>query len=346
MGLTGLAAAVCDVRPRVAAAPVLAGLLALLFAGSGVPAALARSSSALYYETETKTGQLAIDRLSLSGPRSITQVVQLGEVNLFAIALAGRYIYWSTEAGPRDRGAIMRATLDGRNVRRLVGGLPAPANLIAVRGFVYWSDENAIGRMALDGSHMRRRFIVVPQEQGGGVDDGLASDGTSLYFTRCSDHTIGRAELNGRHIDLRFISLGPNDCPQGISVGGRHLYWTELGSGTIGRATLSGHGADGQWLHVKGRPGPFQVAADSAHVYWTWGGLFRTPADTGRADTNGTHIDPRFLPDSLYPMALADAFPTPPAGGAKPRLRAKVAAGGRRPGAASRGRHRAPARPG
>jgi hypothetical protein len=28
---------------------------------------------------------------------------------------------------------------------------------------------------------------------------------------------------------------------------------------------------------------------------------------TGRADANGTHVDPRFLADSVYPMALAEA---------------------------------------
>jgi hypothetical protein len=305
MRFPGFAATVREIRPRIGAAPVLAGFLGLMFAGLGVPAAVARSSSALYYETESTAGQLAIERLNLSGARSITPVVELGEVNMFAIALAGPYVYWSTEAGPRDRGAIMRATLDGRDVRRLVGGLPAPVSLIALGRFVYWSDENAIGRMALDGSHMRRRFIVLPQEQGGGVADGLASDGTSLYFTRCGDDTIAGAGLNGRHVDLRFIPLGPHSCPQGISVGGRHLYWTELGSGTIGRATLNGREVDGSWLHIHSNPGPFQVAADSAHVYWTWGGLPGTPSDTGRADTNGTHVEPRFLADSLYPMALA-----------------------------------------
>jgi len=272
MFLTGLMAKVREVGSRAAAAPILAGLIALLLAGPWVPAAHARSASGLYYETETRAGQLAIDRLNLSGARSITQVVELGDANVFGIAVAGSYVYWSTEAGPSDRGAIMRATLDGQNVRRLVSGLPAPASVMAVRGFVYWSDQNAIGRMAPDGSHVRRRFIALPQEQGGGVADGLASDGTHLYFTRCTDDTIGRAGLNGRHIDPRFISLGPKSCPQGISVGGRHLYWTELGSGTIGRATLNGHDVDGRWL-----------------------------------DIHTNQIDPRFLPDSLYPMALAGA---------------------------------------
>jgi hypothetical protein len=284
----------------------LTGLAAtMLVAGLFVPAALARTSSALYYETETNTGRLAIDRLNLSGAHSMTQVVRLGDVNVFGIALAGPYVYWSTEAGPSNRGAIMRAMLDGQNVRRLVGGLPAPASLIAVRGHIYWSDDDAIGRMALDGSDVRRRFIVLPQEQGGGVADGLASDGTHLYFTRCTDDTIGRAGLNGGHIDQRFISLGLGSCPQGISVAGRHLYWTELGSGTIGQAALGGHSVDGRWLHIHSTQGPFQVAADGTYVYWTWGGVAGSPSYTGRADTNGTQIEPRFLPDSLYPMALA-----------------------------------------
>ncbi len=290
---------------RTVAVALGVAFLALAFAGPWVPAAFARASSALYYETQSSTGHLAIDRLNLSGPRTITQVVKLGNVNVFGIALADPYVYWSTEEGPSDRGAIMRATLDGQNVRRLVGGLPDPASLIAVRGFVYWSDENAIGRMALDGSQVRPRFIVLPQEQGGGVADGLASDGTHLYFTRCVDDTIGRAALNGARVDVRLIALGPRSCPQGISVGGRHLYWTELGSGTIGRATLGGRGVDGHWLHIRSRQGPFQVAADGAHVYWSWGGVAGSPSYTGRADANGTHIDPRFLTDSLYPMALA-----------------------------------------
>jgi hypothetical protein len=286
-------------------APLLAVLVALLFAGPFASPALGRSASALYFETETRAGQLAIDRLNLSGPRNINQVVELGEVNVFGIAVAGQYVYWSTQAGPNDRGAIMQARLDGGNVRRLVGGLSDPASLIAVHGFIYWVDENAIGRMALDGSHVLRRLIVLPRELGGGVADGLASDGTHLYFSRCIDDTIGRAGLNGRHIDPRFISLGPKSCPQGISVGGRHLYWTELGSATVGRSTLTGHGVDGHWLHIGGHQGPFQVAADGTHVYWSWGGVAGSPSYTGRADADGTHIHRRFLTDSLYPMALA-----------------------------------------
>jgi len=283
----------------------------------GVPAAIAQTSRALYYETETRAGTLAIDRLSLSPPGASTQVVGLGDVNLFGIALGGPYIYWSTQAGPKDRGAIMRATLDGGDVRPLVSGLPGPAGLIVVHGFLYWVDQDAIGRVALDGSHLRRRFIAPPPEPGGGVADGLASDGRHLYFTRCTDDEISRENLNGSRIDLGYISLGPDSCPQGIAVAGGHLYWTQLPSGTIGRATVGGQDANGRWLAIHSVQGPFQVVADRTHVYWTWGGVAGAPSYTGRADANGSHLEARFLTDSLFPMALAGGDPSSPAAGSR-----------------------------
>jgi hypothetical protein len=285
------------------------GLVLPMLGWPGVSSALAGRSRALYYETETRAGTLAIDRLSLSPPGASTQVVGLGDVNLFGIALGGPYIYWSTQAGPKDRGAIMRATLDGGDVRPLVTGLPGPAGLIVVHGFLYWVDQDAIGRVALDGSDLRRRVIVPPPEPGGSVADGLASDGRHLYFTRCTDDEISRASLNGGRIDLGYISLGPDSCPQGIAVAGGHLYWTQLPSGTIGRATVGGRDANGRWLAIHSAQGPFQVVADRTHVYWTWGGVAGTPSYTGRADANGSHLVARFLTDSLFPMALAASEP-------------------------------------
>ena len=236
MGIAGLGCAARRGGAWVAVAVVLA---AMPLGNVWVPLAQARASSALYYETAT-AGTLAIDKLTLAAPRTSTEVVKVGSVNVFGIALAGPYIYWSFELGPKDRGAIMRASLNGQHVSRLVGGLVSPESLIAVHGFVYWSDQNAIGRVALDGSQLRRHFIVLPREKGGGVADGLASDGTHLYFTRCLDHTIGRADLNGSHVARRFVLVGHNGCPQGIAEAAGHVYWTQLGSGTIGRASLDG----------------------------------------------------------------------------------------------------------
>jgi hypothetical protein len=276
----------------------------MLLAGVAVSVALARSSTTLYYETETPLGTLAIQKLTLTPPRTSSQVVGVGLENVFGIALGGRYVFWITEAGANDRGALMRATLNGRHVRRLVGRVDAPTSVIVVGRYVYWSAERAIGRVSLNGSHLRRRFIVLPQEKGGGVADGLTSDGTYLYFSRCEDDTIGRVPLTGQGAEPDFISLRHKSCPQGLAVAGNHLYWTELGSGRVGRADLDGTHVNGRWLNVHSDQGPFQVVADSAHVYWTWGGVNGSPSYTGRANSNRSHLDRKFLLDSVYPMAL------------------------------------------
>jgi sugar lactone lactonase YvrE len=279
-------------------------LAGVLLASAGARAA-PRTSAALYYETHTSTGMLAIDRVNLAGRRTSTQVIALPDVGVFGLAVSRGYIYWVTETAPADRGAIMRATVGGQDVRSLVSGLPAPNSIVAAGGFVYWSDAHAIGRVALNGSHVRRRFLVPPPESGGGVADGLATDGTHLYFSRCTEDAIGRADLNRRQITQQFLVTGPRSCPQGLAVAGDHLYWTQLGTGTIGRSGLDGGSPDGRWLNIHSDQGPFQLAVDAAHVYWTWGGVNGSPAYTGRANANRSHVNRRFLLDSIYPLALA-----------------------------------------
>jgi hypothetical protein len=280
------------------------GVLGLVFAGSGARAGSARASPALYYEAQTGPRSFAIDALDLSAHRSSTQVVALRNANVFGIASSARSIYWSTQGGARDRGAIMRVSLDGGRARRLVGGLTDPASVVVAGRYVYWVDRRAIGRVGLNGSQLQRTLIRLPSEAGGGVADGLASDGRHLYFSRCVDNTIGRADLNGRHLHQRFLSLAPGSCPQGLAVTAAHIFWTELQQGIMGRASLDGRGEDTRWLNVRTHQGPFQVAAGDGHVYWTWGGENGSPSYTGRANTNRSHLDRRFLPDSMYPMAF------------------------------------------
>jgi hypothetical protein len=296
----------------VALATMVAAAVLLPFAGPAGSSTMPRRSSALYYETAITPTTYAIDRLNLAAPRTSTQVVKVGNASLFGIALGGPYIYWSTEHGPRDRGAIMRASLTGGQVRRVVGGLTSVESVVAVDGYVYWDDRHGIGRVALDGSHLQRHLIDLIPEQIGTGADGLMSDGTHLYFSRCDDNTIGRADLDGSDVDESWISLTAKSCPQGLAVAGTHLYWTQLGSGTIGRARLDGSDAVGRWLNIHSWQGPFQIVADRAHVYWAWGGVSGLPSFTGRANANGSHLDRRFLANSVYPMALSGTEPNRP----------------------------------
>jgi hypothetical protein len=293
-------------------AAIVATAVVLLSAGSAASSTSAGPSRALYYETALGPDTYAIDELNPSVPKLSTQVAKVGTASLFGIAVGGPYVYWSTEHGPRDRGAIVRASLNGDHVRRVVGGLTSAGSVIVVHGYVYWDDQDAIGRVALDGSHLQRHLIDLTPEHDGAGADGLAADGTHLYFSRCDDNTIGRADLDGNHIEQGLISLGAKSCPQGLAVAGTHIYWTQLGSGTIGRATLNGGDVNGRWLNIHSWQGPFQVVADHADVYWTWGGVDGSPSYTGRADANRSHLDRRFLANSLYPMVLSNTEPNRP----------------------------------
>src|SRR5580704_2367174 len=123
-------------------AAIVASAVLLLSAAPAASSTSAGPSRALYYETALGPARYAIDELNLSAPRQSTQVVKVGTASLFGIAVGGRHIYWSTERGPRDRGAIMRASLNGDHVRRVVGGLTSADSVIAVDGYVYWDDQH------------------------------------------------------------------------------------------------------------------------------------------------------------------------------------------------------------
>jgi len=192
-------------------------------------------------------------------------------------------------------GSLDYVALGGpQQVHVLVGNLSFPVGIVAVDGWLYWVDQDAIGRVRPNGADLSRRFITLPQENGGGIANGLATDGSYLYFSRCQDAEIGRVDPAGQGLDPAFILLGKGNCPQGLAVGNDHVYWTDLGVG-VGRATLSGADIDNNWLDVHTQAGPFFVVADNTDVYWDWGGVAQSPTHVGRAKVDGAGLDRTLL---------------------------------------------------
>ena len=97
----------------------LAFLAASLIGLSAGARAAPAPAGALYYETETAARTLAIDRLVLSAPRASSEVVEVGNVTVFGIAVQPPYLFWSFQVGVTGRGAIMRVSSGGGHVRRL-----------------------------------------------------------------------------------------------------------------------------------------------------------------------------------------------------------------------------------
>jgi hypothetical protein len=267
-------------RMRAAVAAVI--MSATVLGGTAQVASAAPSAGALYYYNAGY-----IMRAPLAGGTA-QRVVHVGNISVSGIAIADGRLYWTNDG-------ISYISLSGPpHVRQLVTDQSFPIALVAAGGWLYWADQKAIGRVRPDGAQLSRRFLALRQENGGGVADGLATDGSHLYFSRCQDGTIGRVNLSGAGLDMSFIRLPGLACPQGLAVGNDHLYWTELG-GHVGRATLAGGGASMTWLSIHEGDGPFNVTADGSNLYWDWGGGAGSPEYVGTAKVTGAGVRTRFL---------------------------------------------------
>lgn len=286
-------------RPQLALAltiSLLACVAALATAAGPVQGSDGKASAArateptLYFQR----GRF-IERVSVGNPTRSKPVVRLPRpMSVSGIVVRGSWIYWAVL--DRD-GAIMRASLSGGRVQRVVGHLKYASGLVTDGRFLYWLDLNAIGRVALDGSQANRRFIRPPREPNGGVGEGLATDGRYLYVGSCDRGRIGRVATGGSAADWSFIVLGRHSCPQNLAVGERYLYWSELGykGGTIGRARLDGSRVDDRWYRIRVTDGPASLAVGGGAVYWTWGGAARTTPYVGRVALDRSHAVPRFV---------------------------------------------------
>ena len=254
-----------------------------------VPQAHAAASAPgqLYYVNGTE-----IMRVAVTGGTA-QRVANASSDSVTGLAIADGRLFWVDEDSSNE--AIRYTTLTNPGqVHTLITGLNFPAGLVAAGGWLYYADQNAIGRVRPNGTGLTRRFIKLPQENGGGVAQGLATDGSHLYFSRCQNDEIGRVALSGAGLDLSYIKLPKDSCPQQLAVGNTHVYWTDLG-GHIGRATLSGTGASDTWLNIREGDGPFNVVADNASVFWDWGGGAGSPMYVGTASVNGTGVRTRVV---------------------------------------------------
>ena len=256
---------------------------------TGVRAQAASASGFLYYVSGGYVVRVP------AGGGTLHRVAHVGGASVTGITTAGGRLFWTILDNGNGRGSLDYTSLSGSpRVRTMVGGLDFPVGLVSANGYLYWAGQDALGRVHPNGTSLTRRFTVMPQQAGGGVADGLATDGQHLFFSRCQDNEIGQVGVNGRGLSLRFIKLPAHACPQQLTVGNNHLYWAEL-PGFVGRATLRGAGANDAWLAVRTSQGPFNVAADNASVYWDWGGVAGSPMHIGTAHTDrgafhGNHL--------------------------------------------------------
>jgi hypothetical protein len=205
------------------------------------------------------------------------------------VAVQGPYLYWLDS----EASTIGRAELNGTHVDRNLIEAGGTAQSLAVHGaHIYWATGSFTGQPALvwradlNGSHAGKLFSV-----GKGIDiGGLAVNGEHIYWANSDKGTIGRANLNGTRVNLRFLT--GLKSPTGLALGQTRLYWGNApfgNSGSIGRADLTGGNVNQQF--ITGANEPLGVAVGGGHIYWanTGGGTI------GRARLDGTHANPGFI---------------------------------------------------
>lgn len=279
------------VRALVATAAVAAVALA-----AAAPSQ-ARSRPTLFFQKA-----LSIYKVRLT-PRHRPKRVVVTKDGPLAIAVAPGHVFWTTSGTTRAtefESTIMTATPRGKGVHRIAAGLPITDSMVAADGYLYWPDEDGIGRVAFDGSHLNHDFIPLPEEYGGGVADGIAVAGRYLFFSRCQDDTVGRVDLTDRDVEQSLIHLPGRVCPQSMAAASGRVFWTELGGfnpydGRVGSADLDGTHVDQSAFVLDSADGPYDVAAAGNSIFWSYGGSGGSPQYVSRAKLTGGLLSSKFV---------------------------------------------------
>jgi hypothetical protein len=279
------------IRAMVAAA--LVGALVLVVAAPSQ----ARGRPTLFFQKG-----VSIYKVRLT-PRHRPRRVVDTKTGPLAIAVAPGRVFWITSGTNRATeftSTIMAATLRGKDVHRVASGLPITIDIVASDGYLYWPDEDGIGRVAFDGSHLDHDYIPLPEEYGGGVADGITVAGRYLFFSRCQDDTVGRVDLVDRRVEQSLIYLPGRVCPQSMAAAGGRVFWTELGGfrpydGRVGSADIDGTHVDQSGFVLDSSEGPFDVAAAGNSIFWSYGGDAGSPQYVSRAKLGGGLLTNKFV---------------------------------------------------
>jgi hypothetical protein len=246
-----------------------------------------------------------------------------------AVDVAGGYVYWTLMGSPSaNDGAIMRANLDGTNLRTLVpaGGTwtPKQMKLDLAGGQMYWSDREGmrVMRANLDGSNVEA-LVTTGQTDADRMDAsrwcvGIALDvaGGYVYWSQKgpTDGYVGslrrallaipagQTSVNRTDVEVLYDRLPePVDIDIDLDHGAGTIYWTDRADNTVNRVPIAipaGFTAvtrtDRQIL-VTGVATAIGVALDLSRgkIYYTSG----ANGALGRANLDGTQNE------SLIPMA-------------------------------------------
>ena len=177
----------------------------------------------------------------------------------------------------------------------------------------FTSSEDLTDDASTGASQVAPGIVRTPAGGGGAIEPGLvnapangiAVDGSHLYWANPSAGSIGRAHLDGSDAEELASGLA---SPGWVAVGGEYLYWTspatvsEGDDGSIGRLRLDGTSPpEPDFIAAAGDPKG--IAVDAAHVYWSNGSAHAI----SRAGIDGGGVEPsfHFIGSTEVPQGIA-----------------------------------------
>jgi hypothetical protein len=205
-----------------------------------------------------------VGKKAFAGPSAFVLALMMLVVALLHAPSARAAVYWG------NGGAIGAANLDGN--LRLHGyfrpDYPTFGQISAVAisaDYLYWGGTFGVGRVPLYGPEIAETLVrTIPSTGPLAMINGLAVDGSHLYWTTSGGNSVGRANLDGSEQSPQFISDLEDPC--GVAVDGSHVYWA--GVLAIGRARLDGSGIEKGFVPATSSFHSCGVAVDSNYVYW------------------------------------------------------------------------------
>lgn len=228
---------------------------------TGTPAFMDLQGDWVYWGTSGSAGP--IGRAKVSGSSSTPSFMTFSSNARTGVEVTGTRIYWSDNtkkvlwADPSCPDPPATSTCKRANVATFSSGTAYPVDLAYSGGYAYWSQGSSIYRLAVSEATPVASLTATAnpaawKSSPGGTTSiqGIATDGTYIYYVDSTNAKIGRVTIADGTLDANFvtnlatgISSPATPTVFGLDVDSNYIYWTDTANDVIGRASVSGSAA-------------------------------------------------------------------------------------------------------